>query len=300
MLAGGPPDPGAAQGQTVLLCLGHLETPGGQILLHVAVGGLLRHGTDGAGPEDVALPEELKGVLVGVGLVLPGEVQVDVGDLLAPVAQEGLKGDVEPILHVLCAADGAHGVGHVRPAAVGLPGGEVRVLALGAAVMGGQGVDLRDPRQEGHDGGAHRPPGAHQVAVLQGVLHQFLGGHVDDVVFPLNDARQFQFDSVLDDLRRILPVEFMCLAPHQVVQLLGGVFQLGGKQAIGQGLDLVAPGGHQLGVGDHHLVGLLLPQVGKLLQHLLGGAEVEGVGGIGIVKALGVQQDVAVGLVLRV
>ena len=166
--------------------------------------------------------------------------------------------------------------------------------------MGGQGVDLRDPRQEGHDGGAHRPPGAHQVTVLQGVLHQFLGGHVDDVVFPLNDARQLQLDSILDDLRRILPVEFVCLAPHQVVQLLGGVFQLGGKQAIGQGLDLVAPGGHQLGVGDHHLVGLLLPQVGKLLQHLLGGAEVEGVGGIGIVKALGVQQDVAVGLVLRV
>ena len=92
----------------------------------------------------------------------------------------------------------------------------------------------------------------------------------------------------------------MGLVPHQVIKLLVGVFQLGGKQAVGQGLYLVAPGGHQLGVGDHHLVGLLLAQVLELLQHLFGGAEVQGVGGVGVVKALGVQQYVAVGLVLGV
>ena len=84
----------------------------------------------------MALPEECKGILVGVGLVLPGEVQVDVRDLLAAVAQEGLKGDVETVLHIGRPAHGAHLVGHVRPAAIGLPGGKIRVLALGAAVVG--------------------------------------------------------------------------------------------------------------------------------------------------------------------
>ena len=74
VLAGGPADPGAALGQAVLLGLGDLEAPGGQVLLHVAVGGFLRHGADGPRPEHVLLAEELKGVPVGVGLVLPGEV----------------------------------------------------------------------------------------------------------------------------------------------------------------------------------------------------------------------------------
>ena len=114
-------DPGAAQGQTVFLGLGHLQSSVVQIFLHVAVSGLFRHGADGAGPEHVALAEELKGVFVGVGLVFAREVQVDVGDLVAAEAQEGLKGDVEAVLDVFGAADGADPVGHVRAAAIPLP-----------------------------------------------------------------------------------------------------------------------------------------------------------------------------------
>src|SRR5699024_3485114 len=132
---------------------------------------------------------------------------VDVGHLVAPEAQESLKGDVEAVLHILGAAHGTHRVGHIRPTPVGvlrvLGVVEVGVLAVGTAVVGGQGVYLGDARHEGHQGGAHRTTGAHQIAVLQGVLHQLLGGHVDHVVFTADNVPQLHLDAVGDDFRGI-------------------------------------------------------------------------------------------------
>ena len=56
---------------------------------------------------------------------------------------------------------------------------------------------------------------------------------------------------------------------------------------------------HQTGVGDHHLVGLFLPQILKFLQHFLSGLEVDRQGLVGIRELLGRQQDMPVHLVLR-
>ena len=91
----------------------------------------------------------------------------------------------------------------------------------------------------------------------------------------------------------------MDLFPHQPVQIFLGVFQSGREQLRRQqleGLDLIR---HQTGVGDHHLVGLFLPQILKFLQHFLSGLEVDRQGLVGIRELLGRQQDVPVHLVLR-
>ena len=104
VLAGGPADAHAALGQAVLLRLAGGDAVLLQVLLHKAVGGLFRQGTDGAGPEHLGLAEHLDGVAVGPGLVLAGEVQVDIRHLAAAEAQEGLKGDVEAVLDVFRAA----------------------------------------------------------------------------------------------------------------------------------------------------------------------------------------------------
>src|SRR5699024_5684362 len=137
---------------------------------------------------------------------------------------------------------------HIGPAAPApLPGRlEVGVLALGAAVVGGQGVDLGDARHEGHQGGTHAAPGAHQVAVVQGVLHQLLGGHVDHVVLALDDIPQLGVDAVHHDLGGLFSVEGVGLVPHQAGELLSRVFDLGGEEALGEGNYLLAPVGHQV------------------------------------------------------
>ena len=136
--------------------------------------------------------------------------------------------------------------------------------------------------------------------MLQGVLHQLLGGHVDHVVFTPDDVAQLHVDPVHHDLGGLVPVKLMCFPPYQPLQLPVGVLQFRGEQTLGQRLDGVAPVGNQVGVLHHHLVGLLLAQIGEFLEHLLGGFEVDGQGLVRVLKALGGQQDVAVDLILRV
>ena len=150
VLAGGALNPLAALGQPQ-----HLGKWGVrfahqlQILFCVADGGLFRHRTDGARPKHVVLAEQFKGIFMSAGLVLAGEIQINIGHLVAAKAQKCLKGDIKAVLFIVHAANGAFHVRHVRPAAVGVGGilgiVKVSVLAVGAAVVGGQGVYLGDP-----------------------------------------------------------------------------------------------------------------------------------------------------------
>ena len=110
----------------------------------------------------MGLTKELKGILVGAGLVLAGEIQVDIWDLVAAEPQEGLERDVEAVLDIFCPANGTDSVRHVHSAAIEVSGIlgiiKVRMLALGAAVVGWQGVDLGNTGHEGDQRGAHRSP----------------------------------------------------------------------------------------------------------------------------------------------
>ena len=110
-----------------------------QVLFHEAVGGLFRHGTDGTGPEHLGLSEHLDGVAVGPGLILTGEVQVDIRHLAAAEAQEGLKGDVKAVLDVFGAAHRADLVRHVRAAAVGAVLNELRCACTWGSGSGAAG-----------------------------------------------------------------------------------------------------------------------------------------------------------------
>ena len=202
MLSGGALDIGTAQRQPFFFRPGHLLFPLFQVLEHKAVSGFFRHGTHSAGLEHMALAEQLKGVAVGLSLVLTREVQVNIRDLGAAVAQKGFKGDVEAVLVQLRAADRAGPVGQVRSAAVLLLIHlEVGELALGTAVVRRQAVDLGNTGQKSHNGRAHTASGANQITVLQGVVHQLLGGHINNVILALDNAGQLQVDSVLDNLR---------------------------------------------------------------------------------------------------
>ena len=134
----------------------------------------------------------------------------------------------------------------------------------------------------------------------QRVRYQLLGRHIDHVVFPLDDAGQLQINSVLYDFGQLLPVQLMGFGVDQIFQLLSRVLQLGGKQPPWQGRDIVAALRNPVGISDDHLIAVLLPQIGELLQHLVRGLEVDGHILVRIGKALRRLQDMAVDLVLRV
>ena len=295
---------GAAHTHTALCQTVHLGIGGGlalllQILLHHAEGGLFRQRTDGARPEHLGLAEHFDGVAVGAGLILAGEVQVDIRHLAAAVAQKRLKGDVKAVLFQPRAALGAVLVGHVCAAAVLGIGLELHVLAVGAVVVGRQRVHLGDAGHIGHQRRAYGATRAHQIAVFQTPLHQLLGGHVHHVVLTQN-AGKLHVQPVHDQLGRILAVHGVALGPHHVVQLLLGVFQPGREQlSRRQQLDFLHQIGDFPGVDDDHLAGLFRPQIGEFLQHLVGGLEVDGQRRVSVGEFLAGQQDMTVHLVLR-
>ena len=57
---------------------------------------------------------------------------------------------------------------------------------------------------------------------------------------------------------------------------------------------------NHIGICDNHLIGLFFAQIGKFPEHLVGGAEIEGIILIRIVKALGGKENMPEYLILRV
>ena len=78
-----------------------------------------------------------------------------------------------------------------------------------------------------------RATGADQIAMLQRVLHQLLGGHVDHVVVAVDDVVQLRLHALYHQLRGIVPVKPVELGVDQIFQVFHGVFDFGREQVVG-------------------------------------------------------------------
>ncbi|CCX37069.1 unknown [Clostridium sp. CAG:1013] len=267
---------------------------------HEAHGGFIRHRTDGASLEHVLPTEQHFRVAVGAALILAGEVQVNIGDLVAVEAQEGLKGDGVAVPIHGGAAFGAILGRQVETGIDGAVSKELAMLALGTHIVGRQGVNLGDTRHTCHQRGTHRSTGAHQVTVSLGIRHQLLGGHVQHGEAVLHNGVQFLVQTLLHDLRQGVAVFFLGTLPSDGHQLLLGAFDEGWEVAHRHRADVVDHIGDLVRVGHHHLEGLFFPQVLKLFEHLGGSAHVQGRLLIRVVEAPAAHDDPAVVRVLGV
>ena len=98
--------------------------------------------------------EHLDAVGVGSGLILTGEVEVDIRNLIAAEAEERFKRNVEPVFIELRAALGADRVRQIRAAGAVVRHLEGGKLALGTPVVRREGVDLRNARHKSDNGRA--------------------------------------------------------------------------------------------------------------------------------------------------
>ena len=211
---------------------------------------------------------------VGARLIFAREVEVDIRHLAAAVAEESFKRDVEAVFGILRAADGTHFIGHVRAAAI-LSRVELDVAALRAAVVRRQGVDLGDAGHVRYERRADRPSRADEVAALERALHELLRRHVDDVVLAQN-AAELDVQPVDDQLRQIVAVKLVRFPPHHAVKVFFRIFKPRREQlALGQKLDILHLLGDGAGVRHDDLVGFLLAEVVKFLEHFVRRAEVE-------------------------
>ena len=99
VLAGSPLDPGCPLSQAV--DFGGIKDLLGIAFvgLNVTIGRLIGHGANRSGPVNVVFTKQDLGVVMGDRLVVPGEVQIDIGHLISLKAQEGFKGDILPIFN---------------------------------------------------------------------------------------------------------------------------------------------------------------------------------------------------------
>ena len=269
-------------------------------LLDVAEGRLVGDGLDGAGAVDVVLAEEDLRVLVGNGLVGTGEVQVDIRDLIAVEAEEDGKRDVVAILDERRAADGADFVGKVVAAAVGAVGDELAVLAVRAAPVRRQRVDLGDARHRGDEGRADGTTRADEIAVVVRLLDEALRDEVKDGEAVADDGLELLLEAVLDDLRQVLAVERAGLLVGHLADLLVGARDLRRVEVVRDRLEALDLVGDLARVRHNGLVGRLLAEVLELLEHLVCRAQVERRLHLGVVEALALHEDGAVDAVLRV
>ena len=109
----------------------------------------------------------------------------------------------------------------------------------------------------------------------------------------LDDGVQLLVQTGLDDFGQGVAILLLGALPGDGHQLLLGALDEGWEVAHGHRADVVDLVGDFTGVFHHHLKGLLLPQVTEFLQHLRGGAHVQGRLLVGVVKAAAAHDDPA-------
>ena len=301
MLARGALDTHETQSKAVFLRFGSLDAPLFQILLDIAVGSFFRKGADGAGTEDMVGTEENFRVFMCLCLIFAGKVKVNIRRfLITRVAQEGFKRDIESVSIHSCAAFRAVLFGHVSAAPIRIIRDELTVFAFRTDVVRRQGVDLRDTGHECHDRGTDASSAAHQIAVLEGVFHQLLGRHVNHIIMVVKNGVQLRINTGLYDFRRVFTIDAVHLFIHQITQLLGRMLDFRWKEVLRQELNLLTLLGNGPGRIDDDFLCDIFPEIGKLGEHLIGGAEENGAGTVCIGKLLGSQKNMAVLLIFRI
>ena len=301
MLTGGTLNAGATDSQAIQLGRAKYQTTFFGILFHVTESGLVCNGADGTGLEHVVQAEQRFRIAVCAVLILTGEVKIDIGRFVAIKAKEGFKRNLLTVTSHHLSALGTR-LGRQVKAGTHLAVDKelgMFTLRIAAHIVRLQGIHLGNTRQMRHDGGTDRTTATHQIAVIHRVLHQFLCNHIQHGKAVLNDGVQLFLQSSRHDLRDGIAIDFLCLIPAQLLQLIIRTGDMGRIGTERNGANLLHHIRDTIGVLNNHLASLLVAQVGEFLKHLLCGTEIQRRLIICIVKAHTGHQNTAVHLVLR-
>ena len=296
MLARGTAHARAARREAVLLRAGALDAALLHVLFDVAERRFLGNRADGARPEHMVVAEDLAGVPVDARLVLTREIQVNIGHLVALKAKERFERDVEALFCERLAAFRADLVGQIDTAGVILV--PLEVFVIRAQIVRRERVYLGNIRHERRQRRADRTARTDQIAVREGLGHQLLRDDVHDCVAVADDGVQLTVKARLHGLRERVAVDALCLFVAHIPQVVLAAVDVRRVVLARHRPDNIAHISDHVGVLHDHLVGSVLPEIGKFLQHLVRALEVQRRLIIRIGEALTGHQDAAERLVL--
>ena len=206
--------------QAVLFRFGNDLSPLFQILEHISVRRFFSQRSDCTGAEHVFHAEQVLYVLVSTGLIFTGEVQVDIGHLVAFEAKESFERYIKAIFNQRIPAVRAQFVRKVHADGVLRRNVKIRLAAMLAAVVNRQRIDFSNTGQECHKRRAYRTTAAYHVAILKRFTDQFLRNGVQRTVTVTDNSRQFLINTLLYDIRQFIAVVTVRRAVGQIFNIL--------------------------------------------------------------------------------
>ena len=296
----------AARHQAFLFGIAGLDAALLKVLCHIAVRRFVREAGNRARAENVIVTEQLLHVMVRAVLIFAGEIQVDIGNLIAFKAKENLERDIEAVLGKRFAADGTVLIRQVDANLIlALVHVEEALAAVGAAVMRRQCVNLRNAAEARHEARSDRSTRADQIAVVVGLFHQLLRDVVQRCKAVADDRFQFLFNTLDDNFRQFIAVHFLGRSPRHALDVIRCVLpqrleRILALWVLGEQLQLVHLIGNLARVGDNDLIRLFLAQIGKLLEHFVRRLEIQRRLKVTVIIAHARLDDGAVDRVVRV
>ena len=304
VLACAPSDPGTARNDTIYFTISLMSSSFFKVIFHIAKGRLVRQGGDGACPEGLAGAENHLRILMSLGLIFSGKIQIDVRLLVALKSQKGLKGNVKAFLMQHFSALRALPVRHVDAGLTGVclhfGAVKIHIMAFTAVIVGTQRIDLGDARHCGHKGASHGSPGSHQIAVLHGLPYQLLRNNIHHRKSVGDNGMQLLFQPGLHDSGKLRSIYLMSLVIADLRQSLVAVFDNRRTFIRPHRRDSLYHIRYQIGVFHYYFICLIASQVGKFLQHLLRGVQKQRRLIVRILKALSRHDYPPVYFVLRI
>ena len=271
-------------------------------LLDIAERRLVGDGLNRARTIDIVLAEEDFRVLVCRRLIRTREIQVDVRHFVAIETEENGERDVVAVLDERRAADRADLVRQVVAAAIGTVRDELAVLAVRAAPMRRQRIDLRDARHRRDERRADGTTRTDEIAVVIRLLDKALGNQVQHGEAMPNDGLELLFQAVFDDFRQVLAIHILRAAVGHRADFFIRERNLRRIQDFlarerHEALDAVRDFAR---VRHDGLIGEFRPEIVELREHLLRRAQIERRLELSIIKALALHEDSAIDAVLGI
>ena len=192
------------------------------IILYITKGCLVRQGTNSSRAEGLALAENNFCIFVSLGLIVAGEIQVNIRLLVTLKAQEGFKWNIKALFFQRRATHRALLIRHIAAGCARVFAHflrlEVTVVTLGAIIMGRQGIYLGNARHGSYKGRSYRTTGTHQITVLIGLPHQLLSNDIHNRKSIGNNGMQLFFQSLRYLSGQFCSVDGVCLFIADVTQ----------------------------------------------------------------------------------
>ena len=141
-----------------------------EVSFYISVCSLVSKCSDCSGSECLSRTENNFGVLMSLGLVLTGKIQVNIGLLVAFESEECFKRNIKTVFFKRRPAFGTQFIGHIatRSSGIGsdLVGVKIHIMAGAAIIMRWQGINFGNPGHCGNKGGPYRSSRPNKITIL--------------------------------------------------------------------------------------------------------------------------------------